>query len=512
MKKIISFIFSRVVIVGVLIILQLLLILLGVMRFSEYVGVFYGIFTFVDFAVVSKIVSSRENPSYKIAWIIPILTLPPFGVALYVIFRGNSLSRKLKRILANTYSLMAEQPPEHCKYARMKINEKTALKLSDHITNASNCPPYTDTDVRYYGCGEEFLPELTETLESAKRYIFLEYFIIEKGIMWDCILDILRRKAAEGVDVRVIYDDMGCIALLSSRYAKELERQGIKCKVFNRFVPILSATLNNRNHRKICVVDGKYGFTGGINIADEYINAKEKFGYWKDNAVKLTGKAAWSLTVMFLSMWDSLDYKGKKQKADFAPYFPEAFYELGCGGGIIQPYTDNPFDDSPVGENVYLDMIYSATDYIYITTPYLIIDYSMERALCSAAESGVDVRIVVPGIPDKRIVYEATRSNYPELLRAGVKIYEYIPGFIHAKTFVCDGKYATVGTVNLDFRSLYLHFECGVWLYDSPVIADVKADLDNIIDISRELSYESCRVGPLRRAFRSIIELFAPLI
>ena len=510
MKKLVKFLMSRVVLVGLLILLQLLFILLAVMKFSEYLGVFYGLFTVIDFIVVCKIVNTRENPSYKIAWIIPILALPPFGVAMYLIFRGNQLTEKFKKILANTYSLMRYTSPEHCKETLESIDDPIARRQADYIGRSSNCYPYSDTDVQYFPSGEAFFPELLRQLESAEKYIFMEYFIIDKGEMWDKIHDILVRKAAEGVDVRVVYDDMGCINHLSSRFNKELISEGINCRVFSRFIPVLSARLNNRNHRKICVIDGKVGFTGGLNIADEYINVKHPFGYWKDNAVMLTGKAVYSLTVMFCSMWDSLDIKDLKKNQDYREYYNDNASVNGTG--VVQPYTDNPLDDSPVGETVYLNMIYSATDYIWITTPYLIIDYSMERALCTAAESGVDVRIVVPGIPDNKIVYEATRSYYPNLIAAGVKIYEYTPGFIHAKTFVCDGKYATVGTVNLDFRSLYLHFECGVWLYKAPVIADIERDLLAVFDESKLIGAKDCKANFLVRAFRSVIELFAPLI
>jgi len=511
MKKILNLIFSRAVIIGLLILLQLFFVFYGVIRFSEYVGVFYGIFTVLNFAVVCKIVSSRENPSYKIAWIILILAMPPLGLAMYILFRGNSISRKLKRILANIYGLMSFEPSDHCKAARKTITDEIAARQSDYMTRGANCPPYADTEVSYFPCGEELLPVLLDKLEQAEKYIFLEYFIIEEGTMWNSILEVLKRKAQKGVDVRVVYDDMGCIALLSAHYKKKLAQCGIKCRVFGRCVPILSATLNNRDHRKICVIDGKWGFTGGINIADEYINEKTKYGYWKDNAVMLYGKAVWSLTVMFLSMWDSLDIKNQMKYPDYDVYLPENFDRSGKGEGIVQPYTDNPFDDSPVSETVYLNMIYSAKEYIWITTPYLIIDHSMERALCTAAESGIDVRIITPGIPDKKVVYEVTRSNYKTLIALGVKIYEYTPGFIHAKTFVCDGKYATVGTVNLDFRSLYLHFECGVWIYDAPVIEDIRADLEKTIAESRRVTADSCKVNVFRRALRALLELFSPL-
>lgn len=511
MKKLMKLLMSRAVIVALLILFQLFFVCLAVFKFSRYIGAFYGIFSLIDFAVVCKIINTRENPSYKIAWIIPILALPPFGVAMYLIFRGNDLSRKLKQILANTYSLMSIPQARDTERLRDAFDDSAARRQSDYIKNSSGCPPYDGTHVEYYPSGEAFLPALLERLEQAEKYIFLEYFIIERGEMWDSIHEILRRKAKGGVDVRVIYDDMGCLGHLRSSFCRELNAEGIRCRVFNRFIPVLSARLNNRNHRKLCIVDGKYGFTGGLNLADEYINVTHPYGYWKDNAVELAGPAVASLAVMFLSMWDSLDLNELKHTRDYTEYLPERYETCSEDRGIVQPYTDNPLDDSPVGESVYLNMIYAATDYIWISTPYLIIDYSMERALCSAAESGVDVRIVVPGIPDKRIVNEATKSNYPVLIVSGVKIYEYEKGFNHAKTFVCDDKYATVGTVNLDFRSLYLHFECGVWMYKCPTVADIKEDMSCIFEESRPISADTCHVGLAKRLLRGIIELFAPL-
>ncbi len=507
MKKLIKILMSRAVIVALLILFQLFFICLAVLKFSNYIGAFYGVFSVVDFIVVCKIVSTRENPSYKIAWIIPILALPPFGLAMYLLFRGNELSRRLKKVLASTYALMSIPEPDGIGDITAGLDE-SARRQSDYITNSASCPPYDGTEVTYFPSGESFLPALLERLEKAERYIFLEYFIIERGVMWDSIHELLLKKAKQGVDVRVIYDDMGCLTHLSSRFYKELNREGIKCRVFNRFIPVLSARLNNRNHRKICVIDGVCGFTGGVNLADEYINVTHPYGYWKDNAIMLRGRAVSSLAVMFLSMWDSLDIKDARHGADYSAYLTDLRFDC---RGTVQPYTDSPLDDSPVGESIYLSMIYTAKRYIWISTPYLIIDHGMERALCSAAESGVDVRIVVPSIPDKKIVNEATKSNYPVLMASGVKIYEYTPGFNHAKTFVCDGRYATVGTVNLDFRSLYLHFECGVWLCDAPVIADIESDMKSMLEESELMTEEKCKVGVIKSICRAVIELFAPL-
>lgn len=335
----------------------------------------------------------------------------------------------------------------------------------------------------------------------------MEYFIIQEGKMWNTILDILKEKAAQGVDIRVIYDDMGCIMTLPNGYNKKLESYGIKCSVFNPFVPILSSKFNTRDHRKICVIDGNVGFTGGINLADEYINAYEKHGHWKDTSVMLKGEGVFALTAMFLSMWDYLH----GEKEDYSKYYPTEWDT--SAPGYVQPFTDNPLDDEAVGETVYLNLINKAKHYVYITTPYLILDSEMITALSIAAKSGVDVRIITPHIADKWYVHAVSRAHYEILTEAGVKIYEYTPGFIHAKTFVVDDDYAVVGTINLDYRSLYLHFECAAWMYQTDSVAAVKEDFFKTQQLSQEITLEECRkVSFARKLGRSVLRVFAPLM
>ena len=316
------------------------------------------------------------------------------------------------------------------------------------------------------------------------------------------------RKAAAGVEVRLIYDDFGCMFTLPRTYNDQMAARGIQCRVFNRLVPVLTLRMNNRDHRKLCIIDGKVGFTGGMNLADEYINRRVRFGHWKDSAILLRGEAVWSMTVMFLSMWDYCS----GWEEDFDLFRPESMPRL-PGSGWVQPYTDTPLDHEKVGQAVYLNMISRARDYIYITTPYLIVDVATNTALCNAAKAGVDVRIITPHIPDKRSVFEVTKAHYPPLLEAGVKIYEYTPGFIHAKNFVVDGRYATVGTVNLDYRSLFLHFEDGVWLCDAPCIADIKADFEKTLEQCEAISLRRARhLNILVQLYRSVLRIFAPLM
>ncbi len=328
--------------------------------------------------------------------------------------------------------------------------------------------------------------------------------------MFGQVVNLLEKKVQEGVEVRLIYDDVGSINTLPPKYYKKLQAKGIKCAAFNPFRPIASVIMNNRDHRKIFVVEGRVGFTGGVNLADEYINKKERFGYWKDTGIRLEGEGVWSLTTMFLEMWNYII----RSTEDYSVFMPSAHrMEPFETDGFVQPYGDSPLDHENVGENVYMNIISRAKDYVYIFTPYLIVGNEMLVTLCNAAKSGVDVRIVTPGVPDKKTVYLLTQSYYAPLIKSGVKIYQYKPGFIHAKCFVCDDEIATVGTVNLDFRSLYLHFECGVWMYRSRAVMQVKEDCLETFDCSEEMTLEFCRNRPLViRMLQSVLRLFAPLL
>ncbi len=503
---------NRLYIVGLMILVQFFFIFAAIIEFSEYFSIYYGLMTALSVGFVLRVIYSRQSMAYKLAWIVVILLFPLFGSAVYLIFCGNRISEASRAAMSSITTITESAADRNDEVlASLSGQDGDAARQSAYIRNTALCPPYRNTQTTYYASGEEMFEPFLAELEAAERYIFLEYFIIDYGVMWEQIHDILRRKAAQGVDVRLIYDDMGCITTLDKKFPKQLEDEGIRCRVFHKFIPILSAHQNNRDHRKICVIDGVCAFTGGLNLADEYINAIDRFGYWKDTAVRLKGSAAWSFTVMFLTMWDYLTMQKRRPDECYADYRPSPEeYRKYDGGGFVQPYTDNPLDSEPVGENVYLGLIAAARDYVWIMTPYLIIDEPMEQALCRAAKSGVDVRIVTPGIPDKKVVYENTKSYYPNLIAHGVKIYEFTPGFLHAKTFLCDDRCATVGSVNLDYRSLYLHFECGVWMYRPDCIADIKADFEDTFGRSAQVTEEKCSL--LRRLWRGVLELLAPLM
>lgn len=511
MKKFLKLLLHRMVLVGAALLVQVAVLILVIWRFNDRFVYFYGVCMLLSIGVVLWIVNDRSNPGYKIAWIIPILLFPIFGGLFYVMFGGNRLSGRTKKKMRDMDRHMAEAlVPKHPVREDILQLSRSAGIQSRYIERYAYCPPYQNTMTEYLPSGERKFEVLKRELLKAEHYIFLEYFIIQEGEMWNSILDILVRKVEQGVDVRLIYDDMGCIMTLPYGYDKKLEKLGIKTCVFNPFIPILTTKLNNRDHRKIAVIDGHTGITGGINLADEYINAYEKHGRWRDAAILLKGEAVWSLTVMFLTMWGYL----RGSEDDFEQYRPQIHQiKREATDGYIQPYADNPLDDEPVGETVYLNLISRARQYIYINTPYLIIDNEMVTALCGAAKGGVDVRIVTPHIADKKFVHAVTRAYYEVLLESGVRIYEYTPGFIHAKTFAVDDDYGTVGTVNLDYRSLYLHFECGVWMYRSSSVLAVKEDFLKHLSECQEITLGDCRsVRWYRRLGRSILRVFAPLL
>ncbi|MBQ4051582.1 MAG: cardiolipin synthase [Oscillospiraceae bacterium] len=499
------------VIVSVSLLAQLAILAVMLFRFEQLYPVLYVLSLILNTVIIVSLINRKSDPAYKIAWIIPLTAVPVFGGLLYVIIGSNKLSDNQKKKMSSiaTRSMEVLQGDSS---VLDELAEKDPLSgvQSRYICDWAYAPVHKGTGVEYLPMGEVKFTRMLEELEKAKHYIFLEYFIIEQGVMWNAIHDILVRKAEEGVEVRLLYDDVGCIMTLPDRYDRQLEKEGIKASRFSPFVPVLTSRLNNRDHRKICVIDGHTAFTGGINLADEYINGYVKHGHWKDTAILLKGEAVWNLTVMFLSMWDYV--RGCDE--DFRQFHPSVHQEEPVfDDGYVQPFADSPLDNEPVGANVYLNMIGKASRYVYITTPYLILSDEMINALINAAKGGVDVRIITPHVPDKRYVHAVTRANYEELVLGGVKIYEYTPGFIHAKSFVADDKWGVVGTINLDYRSLYLHFECATWLCGCSCIPKIREDFLATQALSSEVTADDCRKAPLyKRFFRAFMRLFAPLM
>ncbi|MDA3730918.1 cardiolipin synthase [Niameybacter massiliensis] len=511
MKQILKVLFSRLFIVGLLILIQAIILGIGIWKLTNYFVYMYILFTIISIAVVIYILNKKDNPSYKLAWTIPILLFPIFGGLFYLVFGGDKTSKAFKKSVKRTYEDTKGfliQNEELIKQLQEK--DKNIAKQVKYIYNYSSFPMYKNTKAQYLSPGENFFNVLKDELKKAKYFIFMEYFIIEEGVMWDSILDILVEKVNEGVEVRVLYDDAGCIQTLPYKYHEKLQSLGIQVIVFNEIQPKLSLKMNNRDHKKITVIDGVVGFTGGANLADEYINAVVKHGQWKDASILLKGDAVTSLTLMFLQSWnfDRLE----KNREDYKRYLvriPDKFNNE----GYVQPYADSPLDEETVGENVYINMINQAKEYVYINTPYLIIDNELMTALTLAAKSGIDIRIVTPHIADKWYVHLLTRAYYQQLIEAGVKIYEYTPGFIHSKTFVVDDEIGVVGTINLDFRSLYLHFECGVFMYKTLAIGEIKQDFLETLEVCLPITLEECHnVKWYTRLMRSVIRCFAPLM
>ncbi len=468
----------------------------------------YALLNITSVLVVLHVISTGSRASYKLLWAVTILTFPLFGGLLYVMVRWQGFTMSFKKRLKEASRRISSFRKENPALAEELAKEHPAyVKQSRYLTKTCGFSLYANETATYLCPGEEKFHTLLEALKQAEKFIFLEYFIIQEGKMWNSILEILKEKAKNGLDVRLIYDDLGCFMLLPLDYQKTLEKFGIRCVVFNKFRPALSTLQNHRDHRKIAVIDGKCAFCGGINLADEYINEKEKYGHWKDAALQITGPAANGYTLMFLEMWQTLT----GEKTDVEGYLLPDAGKTGKDGYII-PYCDNPVDTEFVSEQVYFNLINSAERYLYIQTPYLILDDSMVSALVLAAKNGVDVRILTPGVPDKKYVHMTTRSYYKELILGGVKIYEYSPGFIHAKVMVADDRVATVGTVNLDCRSLYLHFECGTWLCGSCEIPKIREDFIKTLERSKEIFPADCRRGFFQKIVQELLRLFAPLM
>ena len=502
--------FGRRMFISLLIILQAVLVIYLIVGSSQVSQVLYTVFYILSIFIALFVVMKKDKGAYKTAWIVLILLFPVLGGPLYVIFNYQISTRlfttDIQTIRKRTVSLFP-LPGD----SKTDAQEHTGHYFAQiaYLQNYVGYPVYANTQTTYFPLGEEMFHAVLEELEKAERYIFLEFFIVQEGYMWNSILEVLKRKAALGVKVRLLYDDIGCFIMLPHDYQKQMEQLGIECRVFNPFRPLLSARQNNRDHRKIIVIDGITAFTGGINLADEYINAVVKFGHWKDTAVRLRGKAAWSFALIFLEMWH-LCKSSNENLMDYYPWADEA-----CPietDGYVLPYADSPMDKEYVGEQVYIQLLNNARSYVYINTPYLILDDSMVDALTSAAKRGVDVCITTPHKWDKRLIHITTRSYYRELIRAGVKIYEYTHGFIHAKSMVSDDNILVIGTTNLDFRSLYLHFECGVWIYGSRAVTEAKEDFIQTQKSCQRIQDSDCKTSLPGRLVQEVLRLLAPLM
>ncbi|MFI3115916.1 MAG: cardiolipin synthase [Clostridia bacterium] len=503
-KKILA---NRVIVGGILILVQFLIVIHFLWRLHTESPLFHTSFQVISTLIVIWLARKEDNPAYKISWIILIFAFPIVGGIFYLFWGNTPLNKasmiKLHKLDRNSLNL-ANLPSLSEEIASIDLNYE---RIYNYVIHAGHFEAFPTSNCEYHKLGEEFFKSLLYNLKKAEKFIFLEYFIVENGKMWDSILEILIEKAKNGVEVRFMYDDAGCLGTLPSKYHKKLANLNINCVRFNPFRPTLQTYLNNRDHRKICVIDGEIGYMGGINLADEYINERERFGHWKDMGIVFDGEAISNLTLMFLELWE---FSCDTPSLDYTKYLAK---KKAPTKGYIQPFSDSPLDNYNIGENVYMQIINSAKKYVYITTPYLILDNEMITALIIASQSGVDVKIITPFVPDKKYVHPVTCSFYPQLIDAGVKIYEYTPGFMHGKVIIADDNIGVVGTINMDFRSFYMHFECGTILYDCPVLSDIKKDILDTLSVSEEISSDDFSKTPhFKRFIYSILRIFSPMM
>lgn len=509
-SKIFGVVYSRTAVVLFLLILQMGMMTFSLKYLEHYASYMYGIFVVLSVVAVIYIINEKGSPEFKMTWLLFVMMVPVMGVGFYLFtkteFGTKYIGKRLEKLRIETEPYM-QQNAEVVR--TMRSSRLANANLSYFLYNQVGFPTYGNTSAKYFPLGDDKFPVLLEELKKAEKFIFMEYFIVDEGIVWNSILNILHQKVQEGVEVRFMYDGMCSVALLPYEYPKKLRKMGIQCKQFAPIKPVLSTSQNNRDHRKICVIDGKVAFTGGVNLADEYINKKERFGHWKDTAIMLKGDAVQSFTMMFLQMWNV----DERRPENFQNYLTKKSSEFQREYGYMIPYGDSPYDHEDVGEEVYFHILNHAKKYVHIMTPYLILDREMITALLRAAKCGIEVQIIMPHIPDKPYAFYLAKTYYSELIENGVQIFEYTPGFVHAKIFTSDDDTATVGTINLDYRSLYLHFECGVFIYHNPVVYDIEKDFQKTLKKCHKVTLTEVKKRSLFvKLYGQVLRLVAPLM
>lgn len=507
MRNILKFLTGRVFIVSALIFIQICIMLTVILFLSNYYIWFYLAMIVLSVIITCVIVNRNCNPMFKLAWIIPILLFPICGGFFYLIFGRTHLGKYSRQKLEK--SIDSVKDAVKCDEKMLDELQAAApeyIRHARYICDNAYSSVYGATKTEFLSPGSDFFPKLLEEIDKAQHYIFLEYFIITPGEMWSAVLTKLLKKVKAGVEVRLIYDDIGTINTLPRDYSDTLNNLGIKTVVFNPYKPTMNKVMNYRDHRKFAIFDGKIAFTGGVNIADEYIGRKERFGFWEDCCIMLDGDAVKKVTAMFVQMWNFASDEQLDCKEYLTDYKAEA-------DGFVIPFSDEPLDQELVCENAYINIINSAKKYVYICTPYLILDEVMTSALIRAARSGVDVEIITPHIPDKKLVFLMTRSNYKDLIKGGVKIYEFTPGFVHSKVIVCDDEVAIVGTSNFDYRSFYLHFENGIWMYGSKAVGEAKSAHVKVRNAGFEVTMKFVEsISVFQKLLSSLLKIFAPLL
>lgn len=498
---------TRIIISAILLLLQLVFLFWVLYNVTAKSVSLYALSMIAGAVTVIYILNKRGNPNHKIAWIIFIQVFPVFGISVYLLWGGGRvlphLRKKMMECESHYFPLLKEEDGVR---DSLRYYDMFHSRQADYLSGESGYPLYGHTETEYLSPGEKIFEKLLSELEKAEKYIYIEFFILAEGYMWDEIHKIISRKVKEGVEVKIIFDDFGSIKRQHKNFIVNLRAEGIAVSVFNPIKPSMNIFMNNRNHRKIVVIDGETAFTGGFNIGDEYINRAERFGHWLDSGIMLKGDAVKSFLAMFCSMWEFTT----REQIDIRSRFSACVKE---GDGFVLPYCDDPLNEKNPAEGIYMQILNTAQKYVYIASPYLIIDNTMTSILKMAAKSGVDVRIITPHVPDKWYVHPVTQYNYTELLEAGIRIYEYTPGFIHSKLFVSDDKIATVGTVNMDYRSFIFHFECGTWVCASDTVLDIKTQLEAVMEKSEEIIIEKWKKRPLLlRCKQAILHIFAPFM
>lgn len=503
----INYIPLRYIIAVMLTILEIAGIIATMVLLTIYIPYFYIAIYITVAVVIISIVASNENPDYKVPWIVFVITLPIVGLMLYFIFHKRKLPKRIVKRLNRMHSSLDYDDSNT--FEKLGNEDKLICSQAIELSKISNTHLYQNTNLKYYPLGEDLHKDILEEIKKAQKFIFLEYFIIEEGVFWNSILDILKEKAAIGVEVKLVYDDIGCMGTLPGHYYKHLKKFNIDAVPFSKLKGQADGEFNNRSHRKILVIDGLVGFTGGVNIADEYINEVNRFGHWKDTGIRLSGKAVNELTKLFLTDY-YINIKTEPE-FDFNKYYVSQNEQ---NSSYVIPFGDGPYPiyEKNVGKIVIMNILNQAKDYVYINTPYLITDNELLKTIENTALRGVDVRILVPHIPDKKMVFELTKSSCEYLMKSGVKVYEYEPGFVHAKSYISDDKVGMIGTINLDYRSLTHHFENGIWIYNDQIILDMKKDYLQTLEKSIFMNEKEIKNGIFRRALRTIVRIFAPLL
>ncbi|MCD8180073.1 MAG: cardiolipin synthase [Firmicutes bacterium] len=511
MKKINRLLYSNKLFAFIMLLLQIAVFVAMFIWISDYSVAITGFSTVLSAILVIYEINRTEESTFKMTWITLISIIPIFGALFYIYTRARTITRNIRDDYTRAQELNKKYLPRDEEVMKnLALLDKREYSFAGYLEKYGGSPAFSNTAVQYYPIGEKMYEDMKKELLKAERFIFMEFFIINSADkMWREVLEILRQKVKQGVEVRLMYDAMGCLTTLPVRYNETLERYGIKCRVFSPIVPLISTHQNNRDHRKIVVIDGKTAFSGGINLADEYINQKERFGHWKDTGIMLKGDAVAGYTAMFFEMWNV----NNESIEDGGEYINASKGNPADAAGFVIPFGDTPLDDIYVGKRAYIHNLDNASEYTYIMTPYLVIDDEMFESMKYAAQRGVDVKIIMPHIPDKPYAFYLARTYYKELLDVGIEIYEYTPGFVHAKMSISDGRKAIVGTINHDYRSLYLHYECAAYMVDVPAVIDIERDFKDTLALSQKITYEDIKkFNPFTKLLGHVMRLIAPLI